>query len=234
VTRAGTERDSRVEGPKRTPLSQRDGFTADATRQGRGHREDHGKSTIKVYENEKKNIALKAVYDGGLTSMVKAIVAPIQDVLKALPKRQIALEPSRPGIQPQLPYKAQVYDPNNVTKTTIRETMTNTETSGFVQKPMTFKMTVYDPKDVMKTTIRETTLEDAQPSNVRGPYKLTIYDPNDTARTTLKDMPRLVEPLSREVSSVPRHRRASCPNTLQNAPLCFPRNGFRCWNASTT
>ena len=51
-----------------------------------------------------------------------------------------------------------VYDPNDVARTTIKETLIHNNRKGNVKGPN--KLTVYDPNDVAKTTIKETLIQD--------------------------------------------------------------------------
>ena len=45
---------------------------------GKGESDDYGKSKIMVYENE-RDVTSTRVYQGNLTSLVKALVSPITD-----------------------------------------------------------------------------------------------------------------------------------------------------------
>jgi hypothetical protein len=83
--------------------------------------------------------------------------------------------------------KLTVYDPNNVAKTTIRETTEDGDYRG-ITAPAAYKLTVYDPNDTAKTTIRETTEDgDYRGITAVAAHKLTVYDPNDVARTTIRE-----------------------------------------------
>lgn len=90
-----------------------------------------------------------------------------------------------------LPGKQTAYDPNDMPRTTIKETTIDNDYLGVVgiagAQP---RMTAYDPNDIARTTIKETTIDndylgimglgESQP-------RLTVYDPNDVARTTIKE-----------------------------------------------
>jgi hypothetical protein len=90
-----------------------------------------------------------------------------------------------------LPGKQTVYDPNDVARTTIKETTIDNDWLGTAgpggAQP---KLTVYDPNDVARVTIKETTIDNdwlgtAGPGGAQP--KLTVYDPNDVARVTIKE-----------------------------------------------
>lgn len=87
-----------------------------------------------------------------------------------------------------LPQKLTVYDPNDIPRTTIKETTIDNDYLGSAApadaQP---KLTVYDPNDVARTTIKETTIDNdylgaAAPADQA--QKLTVYDPDDIARVT--------------------------------------------------
>ena len=62
----------------------------------------------------------------------------------------------------QIPNKQTVYDPNDVARTTIKETLISRK--GNVKGPN--KLTVYDPNDVAKTTIKETLIHNNRKGNL--------------------------------------------------------------------
>jgi hypothetical protein len=154
------------------------------SRFGLGNKYDHGKSKIMVYNNE-RDVTSTRVYQGNLTSLIKAIVAPIEDMLKITKKQHTVDNPRHFGnMNVKIP-KATVYDPSDVAKTTIKETTIHDAILGNLKGHE--KITVHDPDDVARTTVKETTIHDAILGNLKGHEKLTIYDPNDIARTTIKE-----------------------------------------------
>ena len=152
---------------------------------GQGVKADYGKANILVYSNE-RDITTTRTYQGGLTSIVKALIAPIEDIIKVT-KKEYMVDNARTygSLQPQIPAKAPTKDPNDVMRTTIKETLIHDAERLNVKGPA--KITVYDPNNVARTTIKETLIHDADSLNVKGPVKLTVYDPNDVARVTMKE-----------------------------------------------
>ncbi len=152
---------------------------------GRGNKYDYGKSRILVYNNE-RDVTATRVYQGNITSLVKAIVAPLEDMIKITKKQHAVNNPRHFGnMNIQFPHKGTVYDPNDVAKTTIKETTIHDAIIGNLKGSE--KLTVHDPNDVARTTVKETTVHDAILGNLKGNEKLTIYDPNDVTRTTIKE-----------------------------------------------
>jgi hypothetical protein len=152
---------------------------------GKGTKDDYGKSTIMVFANE-RDITTTRVHQGNLTSIVKAIVAPIEDLFKNTKKEEFVDNPRHFGnMNAQIPEKPAVYDPNDVARTTIKETTIHESINGNLKGAE--KITVYDPNDVARTTTKETTIHESINGNLKGNEKLTIYDPNDIARTTIKE-----------------------------------------------
>jgi hypothetical protein len=84
------------------------------------------------------------------------------------------------------PYsKGVVKDPNDIAKTTIKETNIHNNHSGNMNAPS--KSIAYDPNDIAKTTIKETNIHNNHSGNMNAPSKSIAYDPNDIAKTTIKE-----------------------------------------------
>lgn len=152
---------------------------------GKGDNTDYGKSNIQVFANE-RDITSTRVYQGNLTTLVKAIIAPVQDMFKDTKKDEFVDNPRHFGnMNPQMPEKPTMYDPNDIARTTIKETMVHESINGNLKGYE--KGTIHDPNDVARTTLKETTIHESINGNLKGNAKLTIYDPNDIARTTIKE-----------------------------------------------
>ncbi len=82
-----------------------------------------------------------------------------------------------------------VYDPNDVARTTIKETNIHNTRDGNIGTQQPSKPQVYDPNDVARTTIKETNIHNTRDGNIstQQPSKPQVYDPNDVARTTIKE-----------------------------------------------
>lgn len=85
--------------------------------------------------------------------------------------------------------RGKVYDPNDIAKTTIKETNIHNTHTGNMGSSQMNKSTVYDPNDVTRTTIKETNIHNNHTGNMGSSQmnKSTVYDPNDVARTTIKE-----------------------------------------------
>ena len=55
------------------------------------------------------------------------------------------------------PKKLTVYDPNDIARTTIKETNIHDNRAGNMSGPN--KITVHDPNDIARTTIKETNIQ---------------------------------------------------------------------------
>jgi hypothetical protein len=150
---------------------------------GLGEKDDYGKSNVIVYNNE-RDITTTRTYQGNIQSLVKAIIAPIEDMIKITKKQEFVDNPREYG-QLSGHNKPTVYDPNDTTRTTIKQTLL-TE-SDYLNLKGANKSTVYDPNDTTRTTLKETLLHDSDYLNLKGVNKTTVYDPNDVARTTVKE-----------------------------------------------
>ncbi len=150
--------------------------------------DDYGKANILVYNNERDITSVKT-YEGNLTTLVKSIIAPLQDVMKLTPKEYL-VQAERPmgNLQAQFPNKLTIYDPNDVCRTTIKETGIHDTSIGNMTGEWQ-KTTVYDPDEIAKTTTRETLENDDTTLNLKlAVPKTTVYDPNDVAKTTINEL----------------------------------------------
>jgi hypothetical protein len=82
-----------------------------------------------------------------------------------------------------------VYDPEDITRTTGRNTLEETRVFGNAHKGSQTALKVYDPNDIAKTTVRNTTEQQRTFGNVRQGNQtgLKTYDPNDIAKTTVRN-----------------------------------------------
>jgi len=154
---------------------------------GTGSKHDYGKSKILVYSNE-RDITTTRVYQGNVQSLVKAIVAPIQDIIRVNKKEHAIDNPRHFGnMSVQIPDKPTIYDPNDVARTTIKETLLHDEMGmGTVTGPK--KLAVYDPDEIAKRTLRETLESMDYEMNVAPNVpKGIVYDPEDGPKTTMKE-----------------------------------------------
>ena len=148
--------------------------------------ENYGKNSFDLPLNE-RDTTQKDSPLMNLTTLVKSIVTPIQDLLKNTKKENfIGNERPNGNMGAQMPKKMTVHDANDIMRTTIKETNIHNERTGNMKGPK--KLTVYDPNDIMRTTIKETNIHDNRNGNINnGPKKGVVYDPNDIARTTIKE-----------------------------------------------
>jgi hypothetical protein len=151
---------------------------------GQGIENDYGKDAIILYDNERTTTGTRSVVSN-VSSLVKAIVAPIMDALKYTMK-EYTVEAERAVGNPsiQIPSKATTYDPDNhIMKTTVKETTIHdsdlTNLSGN-------KETYSALHDTAKITVKETTIHDSESANLSG-NKETYSALNDNAKTTVKE-----------------------------------------------
>lgn len=150
---------------------------------------DYGKNTIENKNNE-RDVTQHRKHYSNVISIIKALTAPVQDLLKESRKEHFIGNYRPEGYMgANLPSKQTVYDPNDIAKTTIKETTIDNDHSGNISSAMPNKPTVYDPNDVARTTTKETTIDNDHSGNIGAnmPNKPTVYDPNDTTRTTIKE-----------------------------------------------
>ena len=152
---------------------------------GMGDKTDHGRKGIVVYNNERE-LYTENTYQGGLTSMIKAIVAPIQDLIK-VSKKQEGVDNPRPygSLNPQLPNKMTI-GPDDKMRTTIKEQFSDAnELANLKGAERTSQY--YD--DNAKGTIKETTEDSADNANLKGAQRTSQYfeDKAKSAREGLEE-----------------------------------------------
>ena len=158
---------------------------ANAESIGVGFNNDYGRTNVQIYSNE-RDITNIRTYEGNLTSIVKSIVAPIQDIINPTVKEYTVLNNRYGNFQNTAPNKQTSYDPNDITRTTLKETIIHDNNSGNIKTYE--KQTIYDPNDVARTTIKETTIEDTSSGIVTGTVKNIVYDPSEVAKTTMRQL----------------------------------------------
>jgi hypothetical protein len=149
-----------------------------------GMKDDYGKSKIILYNNERETTEKRTVVTN-VTSIIKAIAAPIMDALKYTNK-EYTVEAARGVGNPsiQIPSKATLYDPvNHIMKTTVKETTIHDNEAGNLSGN---KETYTAFTDTAKTTVKETTIHDNEAGNLSG-NKETYSALTDTAKTTVKE-----------------------------------------------
>jgi hypothetical protein len=152
---------------------------------------DYGRGNIQVYTNE-RDITSTKTYQGNITTVVKSLIAPIQDLLKRN-KKEYYVESAREfgNVSIQIPEKMTVRDPNDVTRTTIKET--NIHDAQRLNLKGATNVSVYNPNSIARTTIKETLIHDSQLGNVMPPNKEGKFrselDPHakKTVRETLNE-----------------------------------------------
>lgn len=175
---------SDIKAPSKTQYTKTYTTQENRTHAGLGDKYDYGKATIQIYSNE-RDITSTRTHQGNVTSMIKALIAPFEDVMKGTRKEEsVESKQGQGNIQPQLPPKPTTFDPNNVAKTTIKETVMYSDV-GIVKGAL--KLTAYDTSNKLKTTNKETLVHDNDCAiGLKGPVKITVFDRNDLTRTTTK------------------------------------------------
>jgi len=100
-------------------------------------------------------------YDSNLQSVVKSITAPLLDTMK-LSRKQYTIMNARPqgNFQNTNPNKLTIYDPNDVARTTIKETTIHDTRTGNLKGEN--KTIVYNPDDIARPTLRQSTEKDSR------------------------------------------------------------------------
>jgi hypothetical protein len=155
---------------------------------------DYGKSGVEIRPNERFYTGTR-VHATNLAPDAREGELHLQDDARATRAEELIDNPRAAGnfnaLGGGLAEKATAYDPNDIARTTIKETTIDNDWLGMAApadaQP---KLTVYDPNDVARTTVKETTIDNdwlGMAAPVEAQPRMTVYDPNDTARTTIKE-----------------------------------------------
>jgi hypothetical protein len=150
---------------------------------------DYGKKSIKIRNNKRvlnKENEKELVMN--FKSQTEKGVARNNQKLKFTRKVDF-INNERPNGNFQGMKKSKIYDPNDVPKSTIKETNIHNNHSGILSAQKPSAGTIYNPNDVTRTTIKETNIHNKHSGQMSSqmPNKGIAYDPNDLARTTIKE-----------------------------------------------
>ena len=153
---------------------------------------DYGKSGVEIRPNERFYTGTR-VHATNLAPDAHEGELHLQDDVRATRAEELIDNPRAAGnfnaLGGGMAEKATAYDPNDIARTTIKETTIDNDWLGMAApveaQP---RMTVYDPNDTARTTIKETTIDNDYIGVAAGAanaaQKLTVYDPDDIARVT--------------------------------------------------
>lgn len=148
---------------------------------------DYGKAGILLDSNERDKTGNRT-YESNISTIFKAFITPILDVIKSSKKELSVTHPRQNGnIQStaSVPYKMTVKDPNDILRTTIKETLIHDTRQGNFKGSI--KSIVKDPNDVTRTTLKETLIHDTVINNLNPRSKnVVVYDPKEIAKTTIR------------------------------------------------
>ena len=149
---------------------------------------DYGKNSWENRANERDVTQQRTNYNS-ITMLVKKITTPLTDFFRRT-RKENAIGNIRPegNMHASMPSKLTVYDPTDITRTTIKEQTIDNDYLGSLSAEK--KGIAYDPNDVARTTIKEQNIHNSNPyinMNPQQPRSTCIYDPEDIARTTVRE-----------------------------------------------
>jgi hypothetical protein len=149
---------------------------------------DYSRSSIENKPNE-RDITQKRTVIHNLTTEIKKLTTPLQDFVRRTRKENFIGNVRPEGnMKAAMPPKITVKDPDDIARTTIKETTIHNTHDGFLSGNK--KQIVYDPSDVARTTIKETNIHHNAPyinMAPQQPTNLRVYDPDDVPMTTMKE-----------------------------------------------
>jgi hypothetical protein len=180
-----------ADGARRVPLDALPGGAA-APAQSGPRAGDYGKASVQVYGNN-RDVTEVRTRQGNFAGVIKALVAPLQDMMRTTRKEGAAeTEPALGGAGSHVPHLT-VYDANDVARTTIRQTMDEAggPGAGSVRPGAVSKGALYYDPEVAaaRTTTRQTTEEAGSEAtrNMAGSVtqqRPQVYDPEEWAPAT--------------------------------------------------
>ena len=130
-------------------------------------------------------------HNTNITSIVKSLTAPLFDTAK-LSKKEYTIMNGRPlgNLQSINPDKMTVYDPNDIARTTIKESTIHNKRIGITTGMS--KTIMYNPDEVARVTLRQSTENKTRKGNVgyqgADAYKFIKVVPKDTDRQFTSDI----------------------------------------------
>ena len=151
---------------------------------------DYGKGAIENKPNERDITQVRTVINN-ITTEVKKLIAPIQDVIRMTRKENFVGNIRPEGnMKADMPSKLKVHDSEDIARTTIKETNIHNNHEGFLSGGE-FKLKAHDPEDIARTTIKEQNIHNEKGGSLnmtpQQPTSLRVHDPEDVPRTTLKE-----------------------------------------------
>ena len=149
---------------------------------------DYGKQSIRLKDNNRVlNTKDKKEPVLNFKSPIEKGISRNNQKLKSTKKVQF-VKNNRENGNYQGIKKSKVYNPNDLPRSTIKETNIHNNHSGILTAQKPSSGFVYDPNNVTRTTIKEMNIHNNH-SGMMGEsmYKGVAYDPNDVTRTTIKE-----------------------------------------------
>ena len=147
---------------------------------------DYGRSSINCMTTNRQETS--CIPNGNITGLDRQGYIPITSDIRTTRKEEMVGN-TRWASNIQGLESNMVWDPSDIPKTTIKETLLQPTPNVNMNAQQPSHPIVYDPLDVPKTTIKETTLANSILGQVdRQDYIAPIvYDPNDIPKTTNKE-----------------------------------------------
>ena len=156
---------------------------------GRKDKDDYGRKNIKIKHNVREITGCKTQVSN-LTRAQGADNVKARNTQKPRRTRKTNVigNPRWTGNMQGPHNRHTVYDPNDVARTTIKETNIHNNVTGNFGRQGPSRQPVYDPNDIARTTIKETNIHNNVTANYgrQGPSNQIVYDPNDIAKITTK------------------------------------------------
>lgn len=148
---------------------------------------DYGRSSVCLGKTNREDTS--CIPNGNIVGLDQQGYVPITSDLRPTRKQDVVGN-TRWASNVQLPTSSGVvWDPNDIPKTTIKETLIQEAPTVNIAAQRPANAPVYDPNDIPKTTIKETTLSDGRLGPIHRQEHLgpRVYDPTDVPRTTNKE-----------------------------------------------
>ena len=148
---------------------------------------DYGKSSISCSVTNRQETS--CIPNGNITGIDQQGYVPITCDIRHTRKEDMVGNTRWASNIQGLENNGVIWDPNDVPKTTIKETLLQPTPNINMNSQKPPNSIVYDPNDVPKTTIKETTLSESMLGQIdRQDYLAPlVYDTTDVPRTTNKE-----------------------------------------------
>jgi hypothetical protein len=190
---------------------------------------DYGRHTFIAYANE-RDVTQQRTYKSNFNTVVKALISPLLDKFKKTKKENV-----EGNIRPEgnlgmsVPQKQTVYDPNDIARTTIKETTIHNKHEGHIKVGEKTKIYKYDtlPKITIRNTLNLVDTNMNMGTKISKPKQFSNQPVKATIKQTTIEQKHLGQPHVKKNDGY-KIVNAKAPNTNRQFTSNHKYSGIAC------